>query len=126
MPTCSFCKRNYENPRGLTVFTFEGRSIFYCSSKCRRNADLKRDPKKVNWVKRDKTKKKVKEVGEVKERVEKKEDKKKEKVSSTLDVGTASKDAVSHIGDKKEKVDEFLGNKIHNLRDGFYCLHGEK
>lgn len=30
------------------------------------------------------------------------------------------------IGDKKGEVDEFLGNKIHNLRDGFYCLYGEK
>ena len=74
MPTCSFCKKNYEIPRGLTVFTFDGRSIFYCSSKCRRNANLKRDPKKVNWVKKDKTKKKVREAREVKEKVEKKED----------------------------------------------------
>lgn len=39
---------------------------------------------------------------------------------------TASKDAVGHIGDKKEKIDEFLGNRVHNLQDGFYCLHGEK
>ena len=54
MPTCSFCKKNYENPRGLTIFTLDGRSIFYCSSKCRRNANLKRDPKKVNWVKKNK------------------------------------------------------------------------
>jgi len=61
MPTCSFCKKNYQEPRGLTVFTFDGRSINYCSSKCRRNMALKRDPKKVNWVKREK-KKKLKEV----------------------------------------------------------------
>lgn len=61
MPTCSFCKKNYQEPRGLTVFTFDGRAINYCSSKCRRNMALKRDPKKVNWVKREK-KKKLKEV----------------------------------------------------------------
>jgi len=60
MPTCSFCKKNYHEHKGLTVFTFEGKTIHFCSSKCRRNLDLKRDPKKVNWVKR---KKKVKEVG---------------------------------------------------------------
>jgi large subunit ribosomal protein L24e len=54
MPTCSFCKKNYENPRGLTIFTFEGKSLHFCSSKCKRNLDLKRDPKKVNWVKREK------------------------------------------------------------------------
>ena len=61
MPICSFCKKNYQEPRGLTVFTFDGRAINYCSSKCRRNMALKRDPKKVNWVKREK-KKKLKEV----------------------------------------------------------------
>ncbi len=51
MPACSFCKKNYENPRGLTIFTFDGKSIFYCSSKCRNNAKLGRDPKKTGWVK---------------------------------------------------------------------------
>jgi len=61
MPTCSFCKKHYDEPRGLTIFTFDGRAINYCSSKCRRNMALKRDPKKVNWVKREK-KKKLKEV----------------------------------------------------------------
>jgi ribosomal protein L24E len=51
MPVCSFCKRRFKEPRGLTVFTFDGRSVFFCSSKCRKNNDnLKRDPKKVNWV----------------------------------------------------------------------------
>ncbi len=57
MPTCSFCKKNFEAPRGLTVFTFEGKTIHFCSTKCRRNMDLKRDPKKVNWVKRVKKEK---------------------------------------------------------------------
>ncbi len=52
MPTCSFCKKNYKEPRGLTVFTFDGRSINFCSSKCRRNTALKRDPRKTNWVKK--------------------------------------------------------------------------
>ena len=61
MPTCSFCKKHYDEPRGLTVFTFDGRAINYCSSKCKRNMALKRDPKKVNWVKREK-KKKLKEI----------------------------------------------------------------
>ena len=54
MPTCSFCKKHYKEPRGLTVFTFDGRSVHFCSSKCKRNLDLKRDPKKVNWIKREK------------------------------------------------------------------------
>jgi len=54
MPTCSFCKKNYAEHKGLTVFTFDGRSVHYCSSKCRRNVGLGRDAKKVNWVKSEK------------------------------------------------------------------------
>lgn len=58
MTVCSFCKKNYKDPRGLTIFTFDGRALNFCSSKCRRNFSLKRDPKKVNWVKREKKVKK--------------------------------------------------------------------
>jgi large subunit ribosomal protein L24e len=54
MPACSFCKKHYKEPRGLTVFTFEGKTIHFCSSKCRRNMALKRDPRKVNWIKKEK------------------------------------------------------------------------
>ncbi len=51
MPVCSFCRKRYKDPCGLTIFTFDGRSIFYCSSKCRKNAEhLHRDPKKTKWV----------------------------------------------------------------------------
>ena len=69
MPTCMFCKRSYKEPRGLTVFTFDGKEIHYCSSKCRRNHDLKRDPKKVNWVKRKKKGKdeKAEKIEQIKE-----------------------------------------------------------
>ena len=69
MPTCSFCKKIYRNPRGLTIFTFDGRSIFYCSSKCRRNAELGRDPKKTNWVKKTKKDKSVKNSAKTNEAV---------------------------------------------------------
>ena len=54
MPTCSFCKNNYSEHKGLTIFTFDGRTIHFCSSKCRKNAELKRDPRKVNWIKKKK------------------------------------------------------------------------
>jgi len=51
MPVCSFCRRRYKEPRGLTIFTFDGRSLYYCSGKCRKNMEhLKRDNKKTNWV----------------------------------------------------------------------------
>jgi len=74
MPACTFCKRQYENPRGLTIFTFDGKSLFYCSSKCRNNAKLKRDPKKTNWVKSEKRVK----VTKVEEKPNKVEEKKVE------------------------------------------------
>jgi len=59
MPTCSYCKKHYHEHKGLTVFTFDGKRISYCSSKCQRNNKLKRDPKKVDWIKRKKKGEKV-------------------------------------------------------------------
>lgn len=79
MPTCSFCKKSYQIPRGLTIFQFDGKAIHYCSSKCRRNAGLKRDPKKTDWVKRvkkEKSSKKIENKEEIKNKtIEKVEDK---------------------------------------------------
>ena len=100
MPACSFCKRNYENPRGLTVFTFDGKSLFYCSSKCRNNTKLGRDPKKTKWVKSQK-KVKVKKVEEKPKKVEKVEEKKAE-------VKEEKKEEVKKIKEdiKKEIIDE--------------------
>lgn len=54
MPACSFCKKNYEFPRGLTLFLLDGKTLYFCSSKCRRNFKLKRDPRKTTWVKKPK------------------------------------------------------------------------
>lgn len=59
MPTCSFCKKNYTWPRGLTLVLNDGNKLHFCSSKCRKNHKLKRDSKKVNWVKREKKIKKA-------------------------------------------------------------------
>lgn len=50
MPACSFCKNNYEFPRGLTVVQKDGSIRYYCSSKCRKNNNLGRISKKVKWV----------------------------------------------------------------------------
>lgn len=52
MPTCSFCKKAFKEPRGLTIFTFDGRAVHFCSSKCRRNVALGRDAKKLNWTRK--------------------------------------------------------------------------
>ncbi len=55
MPACSFCKKNYEWPRGLTLALNDGKLLYFCSGKCRKNLlRLKRDNKKVNWVVRTK------------------------------------------------------------------------
>jgi large subunit ribosomal protein L24e len=50
MPTCSFCRKSYKEPRGLTVYTFDGKAVHYCSSKCRKNTNLGRDGRKMKWV----------------------------------------------------------------------------
>ncbi|MDP1729157.1 MAG: 50S ribosomal protein L24e [archaeon] len=51
MPRCSFCKQNYEFPYGLSLILNDGNIMYFCSSKCRKNAvNLKRDSKKVNWI----------------------------------------------------------------------------
>jgi large subunit ribosomal protein L24e len=53
MPRCSFCKRNYEFPRGLSFIKNDGNVLYFCSSKCRKNMlYLKRDNKKVSWVRK--------------------------------------------------------------------------
>jgi large subunit ribosomal protein L24e len=56
MPRCSFCKKNYEFPRGLSLVLNDGNILYYCSSKCRKNMlKLRRDNKKVNWIRKDKS-----------------------------------------------------------------------
>ena len=53
MPRCSFCKKNYEFPRGLTLILNDGNIVYFCSSKCRKNMlHLRRDNKKVNWIRK--------------------------------------------------------------------------
>ena len=50
MPRCAFCKTNYEFPRGITVVQRDGTPKYLCSGKCRKNAKMGRDNKKVKWV----------------------------------------------------------------------------
>ncbi|MBM3247249.1 50S ribosomal protein L24e [Candidatus Pacearchaeota archaeon] len=53
MPRCSFCKKNYEFPRGLTLVLNDGNIMYFCSSKCRKNQlKMRRDNKKVNWIRK--------------------------------------------------------------------------
>lgn len=52
MPVCSFCKEQYEFPRGITLVQKDGNPKYFCCSKCRKNSLMGRNPKKVKWVKK--------------------------------------------------------------------------
>jgi len=52
MPSCSFCKNNYDFPRGTTVVQKDGSVKYYCSSKCRKNSEMGRQSKKVKWIRK--------------------------------------------------------------------------
>ncbi|MFH1451799.1 MAG: 50S ribosomal protein L24 [archaeon] len=65
MVTCSFCRQNYEFPRGTTVVQKDGTVRYYCSSKCRKNSEMRRIGKKVKWIRKSeivKTEKSKKEA----------------------------------------------------------------
>lgn len=59
MTKCVYCKKNYENPRGLTLVMNNGTINHLCSSKCRKNMKMKR--RKVRWISKTKNEKKKKE-----------------------------------------------------------------
>ena len=59
MVVCSFCKQNYESPRGTTVVQKDATAKYFCSSKCRKNSEMGRDNKKVNWVRKNKASKTI-------------------------------------------------------------------
>lgn len=52
MPTCTFCKNNYEFPKGTTVVQKDSTVRYFCSSKCRKNMEMGRLNKKVKWVRK--------------------------------------------------------------------------
>ena len=54
MTVCSFCKQNYEIPRGMTIVQKDGSIRYYCSSKCRKNSNMGRDNRKLKWIKKSK------------------------------------------------------------------------
>jgi ribosomal protein L24E len=48
MPKCVYCGKTYEYPRGITFVTKEGVVKPICSSKCKKNMEMKR--RKVRWI----------------------------------------------------------------------------
>ena len=55
MPKCSYCGEDYEFPRGLTFVKTDGRAIYLCSAKCRKNMLMKK--RKVRWISKNKKEK---------------------------------------------------------------------
>ncbi len=48
---CSFCGDIIEPSFGITYIKNDGITLYFCSSKCRKNTlDLKRDPRKYKWT----------------------------------------------------------------------------
>ncbi|MHA1596718.1 MAG: 50S ribosomal protein L24e [Candidatus Asgardarchaeia archaeon] len=48
---CSFCGREIEFGTGITYILSDGRTLHFCSSKCKKNMlVLKRDPRKLKWT----------------------------------------------------------------------------
>ena len=49
MPKCTYCNKEYKFPKGISVVdSIKGEIKYYCSSKCRKNAEMKR--KKRKWT----------------------------------------------------------------------------
>jgi len=48
MPKCSFCGKQYEFPRGLTLVKTDGTVVYLCSAKCRKSMEMKK--RKVRWI----------------------------------------------------------------------------
>lgn len=51
MTKCTFCGRDEHPSRGIHVIKNTGTVAYYCSSKCRKNAEkLGRDKRNVRWT----------------------------------------------------------------------------
>jgi len=75
MPKCVYCGKNYEFPKGLTLVSKDGHINYLCSSKCRKNRNMKR--RKVRWILKNKKDKKETTKPKIKEEIVKEEVKEK-------------------------------------------------
>ncbi len=55
MTKCSYCGKDYELPKGLSLVLKDGSVKFLCSAKCRKNFSMKR--RKVRWISKKKKEK---------------------------------------------------------------------
>lgn len=50
---CSFCSKNIEAGTGKMFVKNDGRTFYFCSSKCEKNMlELRREPRKVKWIRK--------------------------------------------------------------------------
>jgi|TARA_Y100000310_G_C20584758_1_gene764803 ribosomal protein L24E len=95
MPKCSFCGTVYENPRGLSLVLTDGSLKHLCSSKCRKNFQMKR--RKNRWIiKMKKTKAEI-----AKEHAAELEEEVSEKVPEVVE--KKEKSVGKEISEKKEE-----------------------
>ncbi len=52
MSVCSFCGFETLTGTGFTLFKKDGTAIHYCSRKCERNSEMKRNPRRLKWTKK--------------------------------------------------------------------------
>jgi len=48
--TCDYCGDEVEPGTGTMYVKTDGETMFFCSSKCEKNADLGREPRDVEWT----------------------------------------------------------------------------
>jgi large subunit ribosomal protein L24e len=56
MAKCSFCGAQIVQGRGIIFVENSGRILNFCSSKCRKNRNMGREPKKLKWALKQKGK----------------------------------------------------------------------
>lgn len=52
MSKCSYCGKEYDVHKGLSLVKNDGSVKYLCSSKCRKNLSMKR--RKVRWISKNK------------------------------------------------------------------------
>jgi large subunit ribosomal protein L24e len=56
---CSVCKSNINKGSGKMFVRNDGRIIYFCGSKCQKNFNMGREPKKLKWASSEKKAKKA-------------------------------------------------------------------
>jgi ribosomal protein L24E len=51
MPKCSYCGKEYAHHKGLSLVLKDGSVKHLCSSKCRKNMQMKK--RKVRWINKE-------------------------------------------------------------------------